>query len=183
MVYVRLHLVYWLSILFAKTGTRICMKYSLKSSFARLVLSLLFVVLLLTVAGRIVKLTGAWAYCTGWPVCAPSAPLGWLKLLHVSFVGVASILMLIIFRKAWREQREQLVILPLTTILAVMFFGQAMVGAVLVTQSYPVHLVFLHNITTFALWISLLLLAFVGVLAVDGRKLKASISGSVSRIL
>jgi heme o synthase len=147
------------------------MKYSLKSSFARLVLSLLFVVLLLTVAGRIVKITGAWAYCIGWPVCVPSAPLGWFKLAHVILVGVASLLMLIIFRKAWREQREQRILLPLTTILSVMFFGQAMVGAVVVTQSYPAHLVFLHNITTFALWVSLLLLVYAsGVLAVDGAK-------------
>lgn len=147
------------------------MKYSIKSSFARLVLSLLFVVLLLTVAGRIVKVTGAWAYCIGWPICVPSAPLGWLKLAHVSLVGAASILILIIFRKAWREQREQRVLLPLTTILSVMFFGQAMVGAVLVTQSYPAHLVFLHNITTFALWVSLLLLVYTsGLLAVEGAK-------------
>jgi heme o synthase len=149
------------------------MKYSLKSSFARLVLSFLFVVLLLTVAGRIVTITGAWAYCIGWPVCVPSAPLGWYKLVHISLVGAASILMLIIFRKAWREQREQRILLPLTTVLGVMFFGQAMVGAVLVTQSYPVHLVFLHNITTFALWVSLLLLVYTsGVLAVDGAKIE-----------
>jgi protoheme IX farnesyltransferase len=147
------------------------MNYSLKSSFARLVLMLLSAVLALTIAGRVVKITGAWAYCIGWPVCVPSAPLGWLKLAHVSLVGVASILMLMVLRKAWREQREQRVLLPLTTILGVMFFGQAMVGAVLVTQSYPAHLVFLHNITTFALWVSLLLLAYAsGVLAVDNLK-------------
>src|SRR5687768_3904760 len=154
MVHIRIDFSYWVSILFAKTGNRVCMKYSLKSSFARLVLSLFFVVLLLTVAGRIVKVTGAWAYCVGWPGCVPSASLGWFKLAHVILVGVASILMLIILRKAWREQREQGILLPLTTILSVMFFGQAMVGAVVVTQSYPAHLVFLHNITTFALWVS-----------------------------
>ena len=153
------------------------MKYSLKSSFARLVLMLLFAVLALTIAGRAVKITGAWAYCIGWPVCVPSAPLGWLKLAHVSLVGVASILMLMVLRKAWREQREQRVLLPLTTILGVMFFGQAMVGAVLVTQSYPAHLVFLHNITTLALWVSLLLLAYAsGVLAIEGVK-----TGSVNK--
>lgn len=149
------------------------MKYSLKSSFARLVLVLLLAVLGLTIAGRIVRVTGAWAYCAGWPVCLPTAPLGWLKLAHISLVGVAAILMLIVFRKAWREQRQQRVLLPLTTILAVMLFGQAMVGAVLVAQSYPAHLVFLHNITTFALWVSLLLLAYVaGVLAVDQEKIE-----------
>jgi heme o synthase len=150
------------------------MKYSLESSFARLVLLLSLTVFALTVAGRMVNLTGAWAYCVGWPLCVPSAPLGWLKFAHVLLVGVASVLMLMVFRKAWREQGQQRVLLPLTTILTVMFFGQAMVGAVLVTQAYPDHLVFLHNITTFALWVSLLLLAYAsGILAVDGVKIKS----------
>ncbi|HJR79432.1 MAG TPA: heme o synthase [Anaerolineales bacterium] len=147
------------------------MKYSLKSSFTRLALLLLLAVFCLTVAGRMVTVSGAWAYCLDWPVCIPIAPFSWLKLVHIALVGVASVLMLAVFRKAWREQREQSVLLPLTTILTVMFFGQAMVGAALVTQAYPAHLVFLHNITTFALWVSLLLLAYTsGILAVDPAK-------------
>lgn len=144
------------------------MKYSLQSSFTRLVLLLLSAVLGLTIAGRLVRLTGAWEYCVGAPVCIPSAPLGWLKLAHILLVGLASVLMILVFRKAWRELRGQHVLLPLTTVLTVMFFGQALVGAVLVAQSYPVHLVFLHNTTTFALWVSLLLLVYAsGVLTVD----------------
>ena len=147
------------------------MKYSLKSSFARLVLVLFFAVLALTVAGRIVTLTGAWAYCTGWFLCIQSEPLDWLKLSHIVLTGVASILMLFVFRKAWREQREQHVLLPLTTILGVMFFGQALVGAVLVTRSSSAHLVLLHGLTTIALWVSLVLLVYAsGVLAIDGAK-------------
>jgi len=144
------------------------MKYSLKSSFARLVLVLFFAVLALTIVGRIVAVTGAWAYCNGFPFCVPTHPLGWLKQLHILFVGVAAILMLFVLRKAWREQRNQNVLLPLTTILGVMFFGQAVVGAMQVTQSYPSHLVFLHTLTTVALWVSLLLLVYAsGVLTVD----------------
>jgi len=113
----------------------------------------------------------AWAFCTGWPVCVPSAPLGWLKFLHMSLAGVASILMLIVFRKAWREQRDNKIILPLTTILSVLFFGQALVGAIQVTQSVVEHLVILHRLTTFALWVSLLLLVYIsGVLVVDETK-------------
>ena len=147
------------------------MKYSLKSSFARLVLVLFFAVLALTIVGRIVAVTGAWAYCTGFPFCDPTHPLGWLKQLHILFVGVAAILMFFVLRKAWREQRNQNVLLPLTTILGVMFFGQALVGAMQVTQSYPPHLVFLHTLTTIALWVSLLLLVYTsGVLAVDHKK-------------
>lgn len=147
------------------------MKYSLKSSFARIVLVLFFAILALTIAGRTVTLTGAWAYCDTFPVCIPSQPLGWLKEAHIFLVGIASILMFLVLRKAWREQRDQSVLLPLTTILGVMFFGQALVGAMQVIQSYPPHLVFLHTLTTIALWVSLALLVYTsGVLAVDNEE-------------
>lgn len=144
------------------------MKYSLRASFARWVLTLFFAVLILTVLGRVVALTGAIAYCQGFPFCSPTHPLGWLKQAHVFMVGVASVLMVIVLRKAWREQRGQRILLPLTTILGVMFFGQALVGAMQVAQSYPAHLVFLHQLTTIALWVSLLLLVYTsGILATD----------------
>jgi len=146
----------------------VSMKYSLKSSFARLVLSLFVTVFLLTVVGRIVTITGAWAYCTGWPVCVPINPLGYFKLLHLSLVGVASVFMVLVWRKAWHEQRDQNLLLPLTTVTGVLFFGQALVGAVEVTRSYPLHLVVLHGMTAVALWISLGFLVFLsGVLAQD----------------
>jgi protoheme IX farnesyltransferase len=136
------------------------MNYSLRSSFARYVAVLFVSVLALTVAGRVVTLSGATQFCQGWPVCIPTASLGWLKLAHLSLVGVASVLMLLVFRKAWREQRENRLILPLTTILGVMFFGQALVGAALVSQSEARHLFILHTLTTIALWISLILLVY-----------------------
>src|SRR5512138_2901698 len=147
------------------------MSYSLKSSFARWVLGLFFAVLAVTVMGRFVAVSGAIAYCKGFPFCAPTHPLGWLKQTHILFVGIASLMMLVVLRKAWREQREHLILLPLTTILGVMFFGQAVVGAIQVTQAYPPHLVFLHTLTTIALWVSLLLLVYTsGVLAVDQKQ-------------
>jgi protoheme IX farnesyltransferase len=118
--------------------------------------------------GRIVSITEAWAYCDGFPFCVPSQPLGWLKQSHILLVGIASILMFFVLSKAWREQRHQIVLLPLTTILGVMFFGQVLVGAMQVIQSYPAHLVFLHTITAIGLWVSLLLLVYTsGVLAID----------------
>lgn len=145
------------------------MKYSLQSSFSKYVFVLFFAVVALTVAGRIVTLTGAEAFCKGWPLCAPTAPAGWIKLAHVSLVGVASLLMVAVFRKAWREQRNQRVILPLTTILTVMFFGQALVGAIQVTQPGAGHLVVLHGLTTWALWISLLLLVYTSGVLIGGE--------------
>lgn len=146
------------------------MKYSLRSSFARYVFALFLAVLALTVAGRAVSLTSAWAFCDGFPLCVPNAPLGWLQVAHMTLVGIASVLMLAVFRKAWREQRDQRVILPLTTILAVMFFGQALVGAVQAWQADG-HLVTLHRFTTISLWVSLSLLVYAsGVLVTDEVK-------------
>ena len=151
------------------------MKFSLRSSFSRYVIVLFVAVFALTVAGRIVTLTNAWAYCDGWPVCVPTAPIGWMKLAHMSLVGVASVVMLAVFRKAWREQREQRIVLPLTTILAVMFFGQALVGAIQVTQSHVEHLIILHRFTTIALWVSLALLVYAsGTLVADELKFVAT---------
>ncbi len=136
------------------------MKYSLRSSFFRYVIVLFVAVLALTIAGRVVTLSGAAEFCKGWLVCIPNAPLGWLKLAHLSLVGAASVLMVLVFRKAWREQRNHRIILPLTTILGVMFFGQALVGAVLISKSDARHLLALHELTTVALWISLALLVY-----------------------
>jgi len=147
------------------------MKYSLRSSFARWVLGLFFAVLAVTVIGRVVAITGAIAYCNGFPFCVPIHPLGWLKLGHILSVGIASLLMLVVLRKAWWEQRKQRILLPLTTILGVMFFGQALVGAMQVTQAYPPHLVFLHQLTTVALWVSLILLVYAsGILIEDSKE-------------
>ncbi|HSK88790.1 MAG TPA: hypothetical protein VK880_10550, partial [Anaerolineales bacterium] len=149
------------------------MKYSLGSSFARIVLVLFFAVLALTVVGRLVTLTGAWAYCEGFPFCAPDHPVGWLKQTHIVLVGIAAVLMFLVLRKAWREQRDQNVLLPLTTVLGVMFFGQVLVGAVQVLQSYPAHLVFLHTLTSIGVWVSLLLLVYTsGVLAGEEKEVE-----------
>jgi protoheme IX farnesyltransferase len=160
MVYVCCHFVLWLSILSAKTGIRFEMKYSLHSSFSRRVLALFGLVLALTLVGRMVTITSAWAYCQGFPLCLPAHPLGWLKQAHILLVGIACILMIFVLRQAWREARDHKVLLPLTTILAIMFFGQALVGAVQVVQGFPAHLVFLHTLTTIALWVSLVLLVY-----------------------
>jgi protoheme IX farnesyltransferase len=142
------------------------MKYSLKTSFARLTLALFVAVLFVTALGRAVAVTGAWAFCEGWGVCVPTAPLGYLKLAHMLMVGAAALLMILLLRKAWREQRDQILLHPLTTVTGVLFFGQAFVGSILVMRGYPLHLVVLHTMSAIALWVSLGALVFAsGVLA------------------
>lgn len=144
------------------------MKYSLRSSFSRLTLALFAAVLLLTIAGRLVTVTGASAYCAGWLICSPTESLGYLRLTHFVLAGVASVFVVLLLRKAWREQRDQKLILPLTTVTSVLFFGQAFIGAIQVARGFPLHLVVLHTLTAVSLWISLGMLVFVsGVLAQD----------------
>ncbi len=150
------------------------MKYSLSSSFARLALAFMLAVFVLVAVGRLVTVTGAAALCSGWPLCTPTVPLGWLQLLHRFLVAVASVLVIILFRKAWREQRNETVILPLTTVTTVLFFGQAFVGSMEVTHNFPIHLAILHGLTASALMISLALLTFVsGVIGKDPASVPA----------
>ena len=152
------------------------MKYSLSSSFARLALLLLGSVLLLTIAGRMVTVTGAALACVGWPFCVPGTSLGWLKLVHMAFAGLSAILMVWLYLKAWREQRDDSVLLPLTTTTTILFFGQAFVGAMQVVRGFPTHLVVLHTLTAVALWISLVMLVLMsGMLAHDGKEFPAQV--------
>ncbi|HND49134.1 MAG TPA: hypothetical protein PLL95_11285, partial [Anaerolineales bacterium] len=141
----------------------------MKTSFASYTALLVVVVFALTVVGRLVTITGAAFVCEGWPLCLPTAPIGYLKLMHLGLVGLASIVMFLVWRKAWREQRHHAILLPLTTITGVMFIGQAFVGAIEVTRQYPTHIVVLHTLTAIGLWISLAMLVFVsGTLEKDG---------------
>lgn len=146
------------------------MKYSLQTSFARRTLLLLVAVFLLTVVGRLVTVTRAAFYCSGWPLCLPAAPIGYLKLIHLVLVGVALVLMASVWRKAWREQRHHSILLPLTTVTGILFLGQAFVGAILTMRGFPTHLIVLHTLTAVSLWISLLTLVFIsGTLKEDGK--------------
>ncbi|NTW13087.1 MAG: hypothetical protein HGA30_07225, partial [Anaerolineales bacterium] len=72
------------------------MRYSLRSTFSRHVFALFLAVIALTVAGRFVTLTTAEAFCKGWPICVPTAPIGWLTNVHMALVGLASVLMLVV---------------------------------------------------------------------------------------
>jgi len=147
------------------------MKYSFSSSFTRLVWATVIFVLLLTIAGRVVFLTGAALTCSGGLFCIPASPLGWLKFVHLALVGISALLVIWLFLKAWREQRDDSLLLPLTSVTTILFFGQAFVGAIQVVQNFPIHLVVLHTLTAVSLWISLIALALIsGLYAQDGKQ-------------
>ncbi len=147
------------------------MRYTFSSSFTRLAWMVLGSVLSLTIAGRMVARTGAALTCSGWPFCIPAGPLGWLKFVHLALAAIGAVLMVWLFLKAWREQRDDRVLLPLTTVTTILFFGQAFVGAVQVARNFPVHLVILHQLTALLLWVSLLALVVTsGAMARDGKR-------------
>jgi protoheme IX farnesyltransferase len=146
-------------------------RYSFASSFTRLAWGFLVAVFLLTIAGRAVTISGAAFACAGSPFCIPSGLLGWYKFIHLALAVIAALLAIWLFVKAWREQRDDRILLPLTTVTTILFFGQAFVGAMQVVQNFPLHLVVLHTLTAVLLWISLLALILgSGFLARDGKE-------------
>ncbi len=147
------------------------MRFSFSSSFSRLTIGLLVVMLLVTAAGRAVAAAGVSAACGAWPFCVPTAPSGWLQVAHMLLAAVAAALAIWVFLKAWREQRDDRVVLPLATVVSVLYFGQVFVGAIQVVRGYPTHLVVLHALTAISLWIALLALVVASVmLARDGKE-------------
>lgn len=131
------------------------MKLSLRNSFFRLTLLVLLAVLLLTLSGRLVTLTGDPAACSGWPLCLPDGLDGWIGLLHRAAVGLTVALMAALLRRAWRDQRDHRLLLPWATLTVVLFFAQVFLGAMQATRGFPHYLVVMHSLTTAALWAAL----------------------------
>ncbi len=146
--------------------------FRLSSSFSRLALAVLLVMLLVTVAGRVAAIDHLSATCATWPLCLPASTGGWLSIGHMLFAGIAAILILWLAIKAWREQRDDAILLPLTTVTAVLYAGQAFVGAIQILRGYATDLVILHTLTTITLWIAVVSLVSVSaVRARDGKVL------------
>jgi heme o synthase len=145
------------------------MRFSFSSSFTRLTVMLSVSMFFLTIAGWAVSLGGSTATCSGWPFCLPTNYLGWLRLVHVLLAGISTVIVIWLFLKAWREQRDNRILLPLSSITTVLFFGQVFVGFIQVIRNFPLHLIVLHALTAVSLWISLIVLIVTsGFLARDG---------------
>ncbi len=144
---------------------------SLASSFAKLSAGVLLMMVVVTVLGRIGASRGVVSACASWPFCLPATQAGWLQTLHMASAGLTSGLVLWLLIKAWREQRDDAVLLPLATVGSTLYFGQVFVGAIQVVRGYPVHLVVLHALTTISVWVAMvsLVLAAAG-RARDGRQ-------------
>lgn len=127
------------------------------STFTHRLLLLAAVTFAVTLLGRWATLHHAFT-CTTWPVCWPEGGHGWLDLLHRALVALSLVLLGDVLLRAWRDYRQDELILPLTTLLAVLFGGQVLLGALLVIRGNPLHLLLLHALTIFSLWLILVIL-------------------------
>ena len=138
----------------ARQGKRLVFR----SPFARLSLLTLGALIFLLVSGTLVAGSQSTTACPGWRVCIPAITNGifaaWINLAHRLMVPITSLLMAVLFFKAWRTQRTQTPILVSTTAAAVLFFAQALLGAKLVA-GFPAYLLALHEATAVAVWAAL----------------------------
>jgi len=136
-----------------------------RSPFSRLSLITLLAVFVLLISGTLVSVTGATAYCEGWPLCDPQGVLGWLNLSHRVIVGVTSVLVAFLLVRAWQTQRSQPAVLVAATSTAVLLVAQALMGAIDVAQNFPPHLLAIHLATSTAVFATATLTAVLSGLA------------------
>jgi len=147
------------------------MKFSLSSSFARLTLFVLVAIILVTIGGRLIALSGATKVCTGWPLCRPQGLLGWMQMFHRISASFASILVFYLLFRAWRDMRDHRILLPLSTLTVILFFAQVFVGGLEATRGFPAYLMLLHALTVIALWGGL-----VGLVVVSGFQARETVA-------
>lgn len=130
-------------------------QFKFLSPFSRLSLVAAGMLLLLLVSGAIAKVIGTDAACASWPLCDPTLlithPNAWIHLGHRLIAAASTLILLILFIRAWRTQRSQTPILVATTAAATLFFAQALLGAKMV-EGFPAYLLGLHQATATAAW-------------------------------
>lgn len=122
------------------------------SPFARLTLWSSAAGLALLTSGALVSALDSGKACAEFPVCLPTEPLGWLALIHRALMLITGTLVSVQFVLAWRSQRSQTLTLSAVTAGFILFFGQGLMGALMVLRNFPVELVGVHALAT-AGWI------------------------------
>ena len=159
-------------------------RLAFRTSFARLTVWTLAAIFVVLISGALVAGSGSTAGCLGWPLCSgrliPTDLHGWIHMTHRLIVGAASILVVIVTVQAWRTQRRQTAILPAATVMGVLFFAQALVGALKTTKGFTPFLLALHVATAAAVWAALVVLVVLVGLA--GRTAEEEKAEAATRI-
>ncbi|MBW8010884.1 MAG: protoheme IX farnesyltransferase [Chloroflexi bacterium] len=141
------------------------------SPFSRLSILVLVTTFIVLVSGALVASFSATYACIGWPLCNghlfPSNYLAWVHMAHRLIVSLASLLFIYLFLRAWRTQRSQRATLSAATLAVSFFYAQALVGALKVTQGFPVYLLGIHVATAAAVWAAVVVLA--AMVGLEGR--------------
>lgn len=143
-----------------------------RGRFSRAAIGALAGIFVVLVSGALVAMTNATYACSGWPLCngelIPSHTLGWVHMGHRFVVALMSVHLLMLLRRAWRTQRTQRGILIAATLTVVLYFSQALVGAMKVSTQFPIPLLGLHVASAAAVWAAAVVLwALVGFAARD----------------
>ena len=145
----------------------IASRFSYRTRFGRLAWVVTAATFVVMVSGAYLASAVTQPMCTGWPFCGgqllPQQPSAWIEIGHRMLTGLASLAVVGLMISAWRRQRDRRVTLTAATGVAILYFMQALIGALKVTQGYPLDLVGLHAVTTAGLWALLtVLLVAVG---------------------
>jgi protoheme IX farnesyltransferase len=114
--------------------------------------------LALLVSGAWVAASQVSGACAGWPFCPdgiiPADTAGWINLIHRTITGIAGILLAWLWLKSWRTQSRNTAILVATSIPAILFVSQALLGVKQIADGSPAYFLGLHVATAVAVWVA-----------------------------
>lgn len=139
----------------AGRGLLVTGKPGYRTWFGRLSLIHVGLLFLLMASGSALRAGAGEALCSGWPLCSPLQwPLNqaqWLHLAHRLLVALVAGLQGVIFIQAWKKYRTHSGVFVATTLMCVLFYAQALLGARMVA-GFPVYLLAVHQATAVAVW-------------------------------
>jgi protoheme IX farnesyltransferase len=159
-------------------------KFTYQSPFARLSVLTALVVFLLLVSGAWLSAVSGDNPCSSWPLCngftMPVDLNGWIDMIHRLMTALTSMLAILLLIRAWRTQRNQTAILVSTTVAIVLFFSQALMGAVETAQQFPDYMVGLHTATAVAVWAAISIQ--VSLVGISGRAAQEDLAEAQSPV-
>ena len=132
------------------------LRISFQSPFARLSLISLAATMMLLVSGAWVAASQVSGACADWPFCPggiiPVDAAAWINLVHRIITLLAGVLLAWLWLSSWRTQSRQTALLVATTIPAILFLSQALMGARQIADGNPGYLLGLHVASAAAVW-------------------------------
>lgn len=130
-------------------------KLNFTSPLNRSILWTTILMYLVIISGAYVAGSNSTFGCGGWPLCngqlIPVSPQGWIHMFHRLFVLVVSVMVVRNYSKV-RNESENPKVSSWSTAAVILFFIQALVGALKTTYGFPILLLGLHVAVAAAVW-------------------------------